>query len=92
QLGVNTNYVQDITGFEQYKIIEEYCNKTFVITGSFSIPRNQIKKILENLYHCKVVSTISKNVDYLLCGENPGSKLEEANKLNIQIITKDFWN
>lgn len=91
-LGVNTNYFQDLSGFENYKIVEEYVGKTFLITGSFSIPRNQIKKILENLYHCKVVSSISKNVDYLLCGENPGSKLDEANKLNIKVITTDFWN
>ncbi len=91
-LGINTNYFQDLTGFEKYKIVEEYLNKTFVITGSFNIPRNQIKKILENLYHCKVVSSISKNVDYLLCGENPGSKLDEANNLNIKVINTDFWN
>jgi DNA ligase (NAD+) len=41
----------------------------------------------------KVVSTISKNTDYLLAGEKAGSKLTKAEKLNVKIIDEnEFLN
>lgn len=89
--GLNTEFRMDLTGLENINIDEQYLNKTFVITGTFSIPRNEIKNILENVYHAKVVNTISKKVDYLLAGEAGGSKLEKATSLNIPIITNEFW-
>ena len=37
------------------------------------------------------VSSISKNTDYLVLGENPGSKLDKAEKLGVKIIgEKEF--
>lgn len=90
-LGINTKYYQDLTGFENIKIIDDYKNKHFVITGTFSIGRNEIKAILENAYNCKVSNTITKNIDYLLCGENAGSKLDKAKNLGIKIIETEFW-
>lgn len=90
-LNINTIYLQDLREFENVKIINEYKNKTFVITGTFSISRIQIKNILENVYNCKVTNNVTKNTDYLLCGENAGNKLENAKKLNIKIITNEFW-
>lgn len=89
--GVNTKYISNID-VNNYNVIDKYVNKTFLITGSFSIPREKIKDILENVYHSKVVSSISKKVDYLLCGEDAGSKLKKANELGIEIIDNEFWN
>jgi DNA ligase (NAD+) len=34
----------------------------------------------------KVTDTVSKKTNYLLIGDQPGSKLDKANKLNIQVI------
>ncbi|RIV16337.1 NAD-dependent DNA ligase LigA [Mycoplasmopsis gallopavonis] len=63
-------------------------NLSFVITGTLSQSRDYFKdKILQN--GGKVLSSISKNVDYLLIGENAGSKLEKAQKLEIKIINED---
>ena len=90
-LGVNAEYKVDMTGFEDINVIDEYKQKTFVITGTFSIPRNDIKNILENVYHAKVVSSISKKVNYVLGGQEAGSKLEKAKELNIPIIEDEFW-
>ncbi|GAA5414821.1 NAD-dependent DNA ligase LigA [Ureaplasma ceti] len=90
-LGLNTEYRVDNSGFEDINIVDAYKNKTFVITGTFSIPRNDIKNILENVYNAKVVNTISKKVDYLLTGEAGGSKLEKAQALNIPTISEEFW-
>lgn len=90
--GVNTSYFQDLSGFENIKIIDEYLNKHFVITGTFSIGRNQIKSILENVYHAKISNTITSKVDYLLCGNDAGSKLIKAQELGIKIIRNEFWH
>jgi len=59
--------------------------KTFVITGSLSRPRDDFKKIIESAGG-KVVTSISKKTDYLLCGEDPGSKFDKAQKLEVEII------
>lgn len=87
---INMEYI-NIINPNQYNLETQYLGKTFVITGSFSIPREQIKEILENAYHAKIVNTISKKVDYLLCGESAGSKLTRAKELGISIIENEFW-
>ena len=40
----------------------------------------------------KVSSTVSKNTDYLISGSDPGSKIQNAEKLEIQIIFEDDLN
>lgn len=90
ELGVNMTYL--VSEIEPPKVLyEDYLNKTMVITGTFSIPRDEIKTILENTYNIKFVNTVSKNVDYLLAGNEPGSKLAKANNLNISVIKEEFW-
>lgn len=62
--------------------------KTFVITGTLSVSRDEIKdKILS--FGGKVTSSVSKNTSFVLVGENPGSKFEKAQKLGIDIISED---
>lgn len=60
--------------------------KTVCITGSFDIPRDQIKELLKNGNY-RVVDSVSKSTDILLMGENAGSKGIKAEKLGLQIIT-----
>jgi DNA ligase (NAD+) len=61
--------------------------QTYVITGSFEkYTRDEIKDILQNK-GAKVTSAISKNTTALICGENPGSKLEKAQALAVPIFT-----
>jgi len=69
------------------KIINNKLNNlTFLITGSFKdYSRENLKQIIEQ-NGAKVSSSASKKIDYLLLGENPGSKLNDAKKLNIKII------
>jgi DNA ligase (NAD+) len=62
---------------------------TFVISGTFDIPRDDIKKMIED-NGGKMLSSISGNLNYLVKGENMGpSKLEKANKLGIKMINLD---
>jgi len=60
--------------------------KVFVFTGALQdFKRSEAKKIVEDLGG-RVASSVSKKVDYVVVGEDPGSKLEEAKRLGIQTI------
>lgn len=59
--------------------------KVFVITGTLEKPREDYKKIIEDLGG-KVSSSVSKKTSYLLCGEAAGSKLDDAKKHNVHVI------
>lgn len=56
----------------------------FCITGSFSQPRDELKKRLE-AKGAKFVSSVSKNLDVLFCGEKAGSKLAKAQQLGVRV-------
>ncbi len=59
---------------------------TFVITGTLEdFSRDKAKEAIEELGG-KVSGSVSKNTDYLVCGENPGSKLENAKKHGVKIL------
>lgn len=60
----------------------------FCITGSFSQPRDELKKRLE-AKGAKFVSSVSKNLDVLFCGEKAGSKLTKAQQLGVRIAGED---
>ncbi len=59
--------------------------KTFVFTGRISMPREDAKSMVERLGG-KVASSVSKKTDYVVAGEEAGSKLEQAKKLGVKII------
>ena len=63
--------------------------KKFVISGTFThFSRNELKKNIEE-NGGKLVSSVSKNTDYLLAGEKPGpSKISKAESLHIPIISE----
>ncbi len=63
-------------------------NKTVVITGTMSKSRDQIKLFLEDL-GAKVSSSVSKKTDFLIYGEDAGSKYDKAIELGIEILTED---
>lgn len=73
--------------FEQaVTVSENLVGKTFVVTGTLNtMSRDGAKaKIREN--GGKVQGGVSAKTDYLLCGENPGSKQDKAKKLGVKII------
>jgi DNA ligase (NAD+) len=81
--GITINYKKEDIG-------NKLENKKFVITGSLPIKRNELKKDIE-LNGGKVSGSLSKNTDYLICGENAGSKLKKAEDLNVNIISYDDY-
>ena len=64
--------------------------KTIVITGTLSRPRADFERMIEA--HCgKSSSSVSAKTDFLLLGENAGSKLEKAKSLGVKILSEqDF--
>jgi len=70
--------------------IEEniFKGKTVVLTGTMSISRGIIKKELEAL-GAKVSSSVSKKTDYLIFGEDAGSKYDKALELKVKTITEE---
>ena len=65
--------------------------KTFVFTGSLQgYSRDDARQIVENLGG-KTTGTVSKRVDYVVVGENPGAKYTQAEKLGIPRLSEaDF--
>lgn len=61
--------------------------RTFVITGTLSRPRDEIKDRLLNL-GAKVSGSVSAKTDYLLAGEAAGSKLDKALSLGVRVISE----
>ena len=66
-----------------------FAGKTFVLTGTLpSMTREEAAAKIEALGG-KVSSSVSKKTDYVLAGEEAGSKLEKAQKLGVKIITQE---
>ena len=79
KLGLNMEYLGKVNSDI------EFSNKTFVLTGSLTnITRNEAKNIIEQLGG-NVSGSVSKKTDFVILGENPGSKYDDALKLNISI-------
>ena len=73
------------------KVIESEIlkGKTIVISGNFSISRDDMKALIER-HSGKVGSSISGNTTYMVAGEKCGpSKLEKATKLGVEIISEE---
>lgn len=89
---LNFEYINEYGDIKINPDNEIYLNKSFVITGSFNKTRNEIKNILESVYHAKVTSAVTKKTDYLITGNNPTqNKIDKAMALNVKIIKTEFW-
>jgi DNA ligase (NAD+) len=79
--------------FAEQHILKErgvLVGRTIVITGTLPEPREEVEELVERLGgHAS--SSLSRNTDYLIVGENPGSKLQKARSLGVKIISyEDF--
>ena len=60
----------------------------FVITGTMTVPRDELKTMIE-AHGGKVIGSVSKKTNYVVVGENPGSKVTKAEGLGVPIISED---
>jgi DNA ligase (NAD+) len=73
-------------GLERSNILD---GKKFLVSGTFTISRDELKAIIER-NGGKIVGSISKSLDYLIAGEKMGpEKLKKANDLQINIISEE---
>ena len=94
---LNKEYVKDLLNIIKPKVekIEEvkqnpFKDKTIVLTGTMSVSRGIIKKELETL-GAKVAGSVSKKTDYLIYGEDAGSKYDKAVTLGVTALTEDEY-
>ena len=82
ELGINMESKKEVKG----NIFE---GKTFVLTGTLpTMTRTEASKIIES-FGGKTSSSVSKKTDYVLAGEDAGSKLKKANDLGITVISEE---
>lgn len=81
-----------INDFEKPQAIQsKVTDKTVVFTGKLArLGRDEAKAQAERL-GAKVAGSVSKNTDYVIAGEDAGSKLKKAAELGVTILSEDAW-
>ncbi len=76
---------------EQPRKSSPVSDKTVVFTGSLTkFTRDEAKAVAERL-GAKVAGSVSKKTDYVVAGEDAGSKLAKARELGVAVLTEDEW-
>ncbi len=71
------------------EVNQKLAGKTFVVTGTLpTLTRDEAKELIQK-FAGKVSNSISKSTDYLVVGENAGSKLAKADKLGIAQLSEE---
>ena len=73
---------------KQVTLSADLAGKTFVLTGAMSVPRGEIKTLIE-ANGGKVTSGVSKRTSFVIAGDSPGSKVEKAQKNGVPVISED---
>lgn len=86
---VNMTY----TGVKQSEIEghPDFSGKTFVLTGKMTEMTRPVATNILQSYGAKVTNSVTKNTDVVIAGEEAGSKLEKAEKLNIEVWSEQDW-
>ena len=83
--------ILDIINFKQPKSNNFFSDKKLVFSGSMNkLSREEAKHLAQEM-GAKISNSISKSTDFLIIGENPGSKEKKARELNIITLTEEEW-
>ena len=78
--------IEDELGVERSNILE---GKSFVVSGTFTINRDELKHLIE-INGGRNIGSISKSLNYLIAGDKMGpEKLKKATSFNVPIITEE---
>ena len=67
---------------------QKLMGRTFVLTGTFASMSRENAKSRLKACGAKVSSSVSKKTDYVVAGENPGSKMSKAEALDVKVINE----
>ena len=70
----------------------EIFGKTIVFTGTLTTLTRSEAKSKALAFGAKVAGSVSTNTDYVVAGENAGSKLKKAQELGVKVITEEEFN
>lgn len=90
--------LQNELNIEDYQLAETasqdspFFDKTVVFTGTLATMSRQEAKDKAEKLGAKVAGSVSKKTDYVIVGENAGSKAKKAKELGIQILSEEEWN
>ncbi len=83
------NFGQEEEGTKKEKEARPLSGKQFVLTGTLKeFTRTQVKEIISKLGG-RVTGSVSKKTDYVVAGEDPGSKYQKAQKIGVPIINEE---
>ena len=83
EAGVNMSHLEEV------QIDDRFAGKTFVLTGTLSkYSRGEASDIIEK-FGGKTSGSVSKKTDYVLAGEDAGSKLDKAQKLGVTVLSEE---
>ena len=83
--GLGERIAQAVVSYFAEEKGDRLAGLSFVITGSFSRGRDEMKKLLEG-EGARVTGSVTGKTDYLLAGEDAGSKLEKARSMGVKVI------
>jgi DNA ligase (NAD+) len=82
--GVNPIPLERPSGSQQ----GPFSGKTVVFTGAISLPRAEAKRVVET-QGGTVSGSVSRKTDFVVAGDDPGSKYDKARELGVRILTED---
>lgn len=81
----------NVISFSDEKKDGKFSGQKIVFTGKLLKMSRQEAKNIASMLGFDVVSSVSKSTNFVVCGEDSGSKLKIANELGIQILSEDEW-
>ena len=79
----------DQSGGEQQEVPQTLAGKTLVLTGSLpGLTRDEAKELIRS-HGGTATSSVSSKTDYVVAGDEPGSKIDKARELNVPILNRD---
>ncbi len=90
-LGQLIDELDEVKPAERPRKSSPVSDKTVVFTGSLTkFTRDEAKAVAERL-GAKVAGSVSKKTDYVVAGEDAGSKLTKARELGVAVLSEDDW-